>query len=158
MEPQILVQTITIVVVVASSSLATVGLLLKQMNHLETKLESRFTDKIDALDTKVTDKIDALDTKVTDKIDALDTKVTDKIDALDTKVTDKIDALDTKVDALDGKFDVMGPDLSDTRERVARIEGHLMAPEGFRPRHRRLPHPADDPPAEDPNPDHRQTG
>ena len=147
MEPQILVQTITIVVVVASSSLATVGLLLKQMNHLETKLESRFTDKIDALDTKVTDKIDALDTKVTDKIDALD-----------TKVTDKIDALDTKVDALDGKFDVMGPDLSDTRERVARIEGHLMAPEGFRPRHRRLPHPADDPPAEDPNPDHRQTG
>ncbi len=136
MEPQILVQTITIVVVVAGSSLATVGLLLKQMNHLETKLESRFTDKIDALDTKFTDKIDALD----------------------TKVTYKIDALDTKVDALDGKFDVMGRDLSDTRERVARIEGHLMAPEGFRPRHRRLPPPADDPPVEDPNPDHRQTG
>ena len=118
MEPQILVQTITIVVVVASSSLATVGLLLKQMNHLETKLDTRFTDKIDALDTKFTDKIDALDTK----------------------------------------FDGMGRDLSDTRERVARIEGHLMAPEGFRPRHRRLPPPADDPPAEDPNPDHRQTG
>ena len=129
MEPQILVQTITIVVVVASSSLATVGLLLKQMNHLETKLDTRFTDKIDALDTKFTDKIDALDTKFTDKIDALDTK-----------------------------FDGMGRDLSDTRERVARIEGHLMAPEGFRPRHRRLPPPADDPPAEDPNPDHRQTG
>ena len=125
MEPEILVQTITIVAAVVGSSLATIGLLLKQMNHLETKLESRFTDKIDALDTKF---------------------------------TDKIDALDTKVDALDGKFDVMGRDLSDTRERVARIEGHLMAPEGFRPRHRRLPPPAGDPPAEDPNPDHRQTG
>ena len=63
------------------------------------------------------DKIDALGTKFTDKIDALDTKFTDKIDALGTKFTDKID--------------VMGGGVSDARERLARIEGHLMAPGGL---------------------------
>ena len=36
----------------------------------------------------------------------------------------------------------MGRDVADTRERLARIEGHLMAPEGFSPR------PPSPPPAE----------
>ena len=44
----------------------------------------------------------------------LDTKFTDRIDALDTKFTNRIDA--------------MGGDVSDARERLARIEGHLTAP------------------------------
>ncbi len=156
MEPQILVQTITIVVAVAGSALATVGLLLKQMNHLETKLET----KIAGLDTKFTDKIDALDTKVTDKIDALDTKVTDKIDALDTKVTvldTKVTALDTKITVLEGKIDTMGGDVADTRERLARVEGHLMAPQGFALRTPKPPATVD-PPADDLGPDHRQAG
>jgi len=51
-----------------------------------------------------------------------------KIDALDTKIDTKIDALDTKFDK---KFDALGRDLTDVRERLARVEGHLMGPESF---------------------------
>ena len=102
-------ELITIVGTIIGSSLLTIGVLLRQMNHLETKLTAR----IDRQDTK----IDALDTKFTDKLDALDAKFTARIDAFDTKFTDKIDAL--------------GRDVADTRERVARIEGHLMAPGSF---------------------------
>ena len=83
------------------------------------------------------DGIKAVNTNVS----ALETTVI----VLETKVT----ALDGKVTALDGKFDVMGRDVSDTRERLARMEGHLMAPEGFRLRGPQPPAAAD-PPPEDP--------
>ena len=128
MDPQILVQRFTIVVAVVGSSLATIGLPLKQMNRLETKLETR---------------IAGLDTKFTDKLDSFDTKFTDKLDSLDTKFTDKLDSL--------------GGDVIDVRERLARVEGHLMAPESFT---RRTPQPpaAVDPPAEDPGTGHRHAG
>ena len=90
------------------------------------------------------------------KIGNLDTRVAgleNTVTALDTKG----DALNGKVDALDAKFDRMGHDVSDARERLARIEGHLMAPEGFRMRDVHPPAP-DQPPTENPNPDHRQAG
>ena len=58
-------------------------------------------------------------------------------------------------DRLSTKFDVMGRDVTDTRERVARIEGRLMASGGFTPRRSRPPA-ADQPPPEDPAPDQRQ--
>ncbi len=76
-----------------------------------------------------------------DSIKALDTKFSGKIDALDTKFTGKIDALDTK---FTGKIDALGRDVSDARERLARVEGHLMAPEGFALGRGRQP-PPDDP-------------
>ena len=72
----------------------------------------------------------------------------DSIKALDAKFTDKIDALDTK---FSNKFDAMGRDVSDARERLARIEGHLTAPGDFRAR---SPHP----PAPDDLPDDPATG
>ena len=53
---------------------------------------------------------------------------TDKLDSLDTKFTDKLDS--------------RGGDVIGVRERPARVEGHLMAPEGFTlgtTRSRRLP-------------------
>ena len=90
------------------------------------------------------------------KIGNLDTRVTgleNTVTALDTRV----DALNGKVDALDAKFDRMGHDVSDARERLARIEGHLMAPEGFRMRDVHPPAP-DQPSTENPNPDHRRAG
>lgn len=65
----------------------------------------------------------------------------DKIDALDTKFTDKLD--------------VMGGDVSDARERLARIEGHLMAPRGSRMRGPDAPA-FEEPSPESPDPDHRQ--
>ena len=51
----------------------------------------------------------------------------------------------------------MGRDVSDARERLARIEGHLMGPESLRMRSPRSTAPAE-PSSEDPEPDQRQTG
>ena len=90
------------------------------------------------------------------KVTVLDGKVT----ALETTVTvldGKVTALDTGLTALAGRFDVMGRDVSDARERMARVEGHLIAPEGFRMRGPQPPATADAPP-EDPGPDQRETG
>ena len=66
-------------------------------------------------------------------------------------------ALDTKVTVLEGKIDTMGGDVADTRERLARVEGHLMAPQGFALRTPKPPATVD-PPADDLGPDHRQAG
>ena len=119
---------ITIVVSVLGSSLTTIRLLLRQMNHLEVKLTAQSKDA----DEKFTTRIDRLDEKFTTRIDRLDEKFTGRLDRLDDKVTD-------------------------IRERLARVEGHLMAPEGFTLRR----HPSqasekqipDDPPT-----DHREAG
>ena len=64
----------------------------------------------------------------------------DSLKALGTKFADKPDA--------------MGGDVSDARERLARIEGHLMAPEGFRMRG--LDPPAFKEPSPENDPDHRR--
>ena len=84
----------------------------------------------------------------------------DSIKALSTTVAvldTKVDALDTKVTALDGKVDVMGRDVSDSRERLARVEGHLLAPQGFTLRHPGQ-RDAGEPPSGDPAPDHQEAG
>ena len=126
MEADTVVLMITIVGSVLGSSLTTIHLLLRQMNHLDGKINGR---------------IDGLEDKFTGQIAALDTKFTGQIAALDTKFT--------------GKFDSMGRDISDIRERLARVEVHLMAPEGFRLRSPQPPA-AGEPPPEDPAPDHRR--
>ena len=148
MEADTVVLMITIVGSVLGSSLTTIHLLLRQMNHLDGRMNGR----IDGLEEKFTGQIAALDTKFTGQIAALDTKFTGQIAALDTKFTGQIAALDTK---FTGKFDAMGRDISDIRERLARVEGHLMAPEGFTLRSPR-PLAAGEPPPEDPAPDHRR--
>ena len=84
----------------------------------------------------------------------------DSIKALSTTVAvldTKVDALDTKVTAVEGKVDVMGRDVSDSRERLARVEGHLLAPGGFTLRHPGQ-RDAGEPPSGDPAPDHREAG
>ena len=126
MEADTVVLMITIVGSVLGSSLTTIHLLLRQMNHLDGRMNGR---------------IDGLEDKFTGQIAALDTKFTGQIAALDTKFT--------------GKFDAMGRDISDIRERLARVEGHLMAPEGFTLRSPRPPA-AGEPPPEGPAPDHRR--
>ena len=77
--------------------------------------------------------------------------VNTSVAALETRVTaleTKVDALDGKVDGLDGKVDAMGDDVSDARERLARVEGYLMGPESLTPQ---PPHPPiKDPPRDDP--------
>ena len=58
-------------------------------------------------------------------------------------------------DRLSARLDVMGGDVADTRERVARIEGYLMTSGGFT-LHRPEPPPGSEAPPEDPAPDRRQ--
>ncbi|MYK73878.1 MAG: hypothetical protein F4017_04695 [Acidimicrobiaceae bacterium] len=63
--------------------------------------------------------------------------------------------LDTKINALDTKFDTkidaLGRDVTDVRERLARVEGHLMGPGSLAPG----PSPA---PADGLDDDHRRAG
>ena len=54
MDADTLATIITILVAVLGSSAITIGTVLKQTNHLDTK----FSGKFDALDTKFTEKID----------------------------------------------------------------------------------------------------
>ena len=63
----------------------------------------------------------------------------------------------TTISLLLNQMSNMGSDVSDSRERLARIEGHLMAPEGFQMSGPHAPAP-DRPSPEGPDPDHRQTG
>ncbi|MXW88734.1 MAG: hypothetical protein F4Z54_04180 [Acidimicrobiaceae bacterium] len=67
---------------------------------------------------------------VSTSVSALETKVATletKVEAIDDKVT----VLDGRLTVLDDKIDALASDVADTRERVARIEGHLMAPGSF---------------------------
>ncbi|MCY3616754.1 MAG: hypothetical protein OXG66_03680 [Acidimicrobiaceae bacterium] len=67
---------------------------------------------------------------VNTSVSALETRVATletKVEAIDDKVT----VLDGRFTVLDGKIDALAGDVADTRERVARIEGHLMAPGSF---------------------------
>ena len=123
--------TLTLLVAILGSTLTTVSLMFRQFNHLDKKL-------------------DRLDTKFDTKIDALDTKFDTKIDALDTKFT-------SEVRAVHGEFKIVRREISVVGERLARVEGHLMGPESFGMRGPRPPE-ADEAPAEDPGPDHRQAG
>lgn len=66
----------------------------------------------------------------------------------DSRLDTKIDALDSKVDK---KFDALGRDVTDVRERLARVEGHLMGPGSLAP----SPSPA---PPDGLDDDHRQAG
>ena len=125
--------TLTLLVAMIGSTLTIVTLMFRQSNRQE--------DAIKSLDGKV----GILDTKFT----VLDTQVT----GLDTKVT----GLEGKVTGLEGKVDVMGRDVSDIRERLARVEGHLITAEGFRMRGLD-PAPVIDSPPEDPSADRRQAG
>ena len=63
----------------------------------------------------------------------------------------------TTISLLLNQMSNMGRDVSDARKRLARIEGHLMAPEGFRMRSGHSPT-SDDPSPEDPEPAQQQAG
>ena len=76
----------------------------------------------------------------------LDAKIDSRIGTLDTKIDNRFEALDAKFDK---KFDALGGDVADIRERLGRVEGHLMGPESF----------TSGPPSPDePAGDHRQAG
>ena len=114
---------VTLLVAIAGSTVTIVTLMLRQFNHLDSKIGN--------LDTRVT---------------GLENAVT----GLDTRFT----GLETRFDGLETKFDRMARDVADTRERVARVEGHLMAPGDFRLRGLDAAAP-DEPSPDNPDPDRR---
>lgn len=99
--------TIAMMSMIMGSWITIFGAILWQSNRHEDGIKS------------VNTSVSALETKVS----TLETKV----DAIDDKVT----VLDGKITVLDDKIDALASDVADTRERVARIEGHLMAPGSF---------------------------
>ena len=125
--------TLTLVVAIMGSTLTIVILMFRQFNHFDRKL--------DELNTRV----GRVETKIA-PIDA-------RFDGIDTR----FDGIDARFDKLEARFDAMGHDVSDARERLARIEGHLMGPESFRMRSPR-PTAPDEPSSEDPEPDQRRAG
>ena len=124
--------TLTLVVTIMGSTLTIVILMYRQFNH--------FDKKLDELNTRVG--------RVETTIAPIDTR----LDGIDSR----FDGIDSRFDKLEARFDAMGHDVSDARERLARIEGHLMGPESFRMRSPR-PTAPDERSPEDPEPDQRQT-
>ena len=155
----------------------------RKIDALDTKIDR----KIDALDTKFTNKTDASNTQITNldrrfdavdaRFDAVDARfeavdarfdiVDARFEAVDARfdivdarfeaVDARFDIVDARFDKLDGKVDAMGHSLSDARERLARIEGYLMAPEDFRAAGFHPPEGADRPAGSPPS-DHRASG
>ena len=116
MDANSVAMVITIVVAVLGSSLTTIRLMLRQMNNLEARLTAR----LDRFEENVTAQFKDVAGQFKDvagQFKEADEKVADRIDRLDDKVTGRIERLDDKV--------------TDIGERLARVEGHLMAPEGF---------------------------
>ena len=72
--------TLTLLVAILGSSFTVLGMMLRQINRLDTKIDT----KIGALDTKIS----ALDTKVDTKIGALDTKMSRRFDAMGRGLSD----------------------------------------------------------------------
>ncbi len=86
--------------------------LLKELRHLEDKIDARFVmleDKMDARFVTVEDKIDARFVTLEDKMDARFVTVENKMDARFVALEDKVDARfvaqDTKLAALEEKMD-----------------------------------------------------
>ena len=67
------------------------------------------------------------------------------------------DKFDEEFKTVHGRVQDHAPEHRRPGERLARVEGHLMAPEGFTPRTSRLPAIVD-PPPEDPGTGHQQAG
>ncbi len=126
--------TLTLVVTIMGSTLTLVILMYRQFNHFDKKLDELNT-KVGRLATTIA-PIDA-------RFDGVDTR----FDSVDTR----FDSIDSRFDKLEARFDVMGRNVSDARERLARIEGHLMGPESLGPD----PSPA---PTDGIDDDHRQAG
>ena len=87
-----------------------------------------------------------------------------RIDRLEDRFDKRFNAVDGQFKAVHGEFKAVHGEFKQVRrdiaglgERLARVEGHLMAPGGFT-----LPTPQPpvvvDPPPEDPNADRRQAG
>ncbi|MDE0515306.1 MAG: hypothetical protein OXH43_03140 [Acidimicrobiaceae bacterium] len=126
--------TLTLVLTIVGSTLTLVILMHRQFNH--------FDKKLDDLNTKV-GKLETTIAPIDTRFKGIDARF-DGIDA-------RFDGIDSRFDKLEARFDAMGRDVSDARERLARIEGHLMGPESLGPN----PPPA---PPDGLDDDHRQAG
>ncbi len=135
--------TLTLLIAIMGSTLSIVILMNRQSNHLDNKIgdldtrTGRLETKVTAMDTKV----DALNTKV----DALNTSV-DRVglDVVDTRerlvrVEEHMDDHGRRLGELSAESKEQGRVLGEVRERLARVEGHLLPSGGFTLRGTRRP-------------------
>ena len=148
--------TLTLVVAIMGSTLTLVILMYRQFNHFDKKLDELNT-KVGRLETTIAPidaRFDGIDTRFDARFDGIDARLDARFDGIDTRfdgIDTRLDGIDSRFDKLEARFDAMGRDVSDARERLARIEGHLMGPESFSPN----PSPT---PADGIDDDHRQAG
>ena len=144
MDADTLATMITILVAVLGSSAVTIGTVLKQTNHLDAK----FTKALKEL----SDEVKENSVKLTEN----SVKLTENGRRL-TRVEEQVTENGRRLDELSEASKERGRVLGEVRERLSRMEGYLMAPEGFTLR--RAPQPdADDPSAGDPGTEHREAG
>ncbi len=137
--------TLTLVVAIMGSTLTLVILMYRQFNHLDKKFDELNT-KVGRLETTIA-PIDTRFNGIDTRFNGIDARFDARFDGIDTR----LDGIDSRFDKLEARFDAMGRDVSDARERLARIEGHLMGPESLGPN----PSPG---PADGIDDDHRQAG
>jgi len=116
------------VVTIVGSMLTIVILMYRQFNHFDKKFDDLNT-KVGKLETTIA-PIDARFDAVDARFDGMDARIDARFDGIDAR----LDGVDRRFDKLDARFDAMGRDVSDARERLARIEGYLMGPESLGPK------------------------
>ena len=144
MDADTLATMITILVAVLGSSAVTIGTVLKQTNHLDAK----FTKALKEL----SDEVKENSVKLTEN----SVKLTENGGRL-ARVEEQVTENGRRLDELSESSKERGRVLGEVRERLSRMEGYLMAPEGFTLH--RTPEPdADDPSAGDSGTEHREAG
>ena len=165
MDADTLATMITILVAVLGSSAVTIGTVLKQTNHLDakfTKALKELSDEVKENSVKLTENSVKLTengrrlTRVEEQVTENSVKLTENGGRL-ARVEEQVTENGRRLDELSESSKERGRVLGEVRERLSRMEGYLMAPEGFTLH--RTPEPdADDPSAGDSGTEHREAG
>ena len=186
MDADTLATMITILVAVLGSSAVTIGTVLKQTNHLDakfTKALKELSDEVKENSVKLTENSVKLTengrrlTRVEEQVTENSVKLTEngrRLARVEEQVTEnsvkltenggrlarveeQVTENGRRLDELSESSKERGRVLGEVRERLSRMEGYLMAPEGFTLH--RTPEPdADDPSAGDSGTEHREAG
>lgn len=132
--------TLADLLAVAGTVLGSIGTLLLLMWNLLNGRFDKFDVRLESLERKLTDRVEDIRHELTARIDTgikgLDTadkalgsqlntleKLTDKIDTVEQKLIFQIDTLET---SLNNATEKLSEKIGTMRDRISRIEGHLI--------------------------------
>ena len=101
--------TKAIIGTIIATAVALAGLVITQINGVETEIQN--------VRTELTDRIDRLDTELTGRIDRLDTELNDRIDRLRDEMLENYHRLDGRMRTIEQGFARIDQRL-DTLERA----------------------------------------